>query len=102
MEYEGYHLLSVVVGDGIGRGLELTFIADVGSDPSFCVFSILQEGPTNGKAAVQSDVTDWTQQYHQNFVVGMGTASSTMRPSASEPNRAIEPSDSTARARITL
>jgi len=48
-------------------------VDDVGGDDSFCVLGIVQEGATNGKAAVQEDVLTWTQDYHQNFSVVKGT-----------------------------
>jgi hypothetical protein len=50
-------------------------ISDVQSDPTFCVLGILQEGQNPGVNASQSDVSAWTQSFHQNFTVVQGSAS---------------------------
>jgi hypothetical protein len=47
-------------------------VSDVGSDPAFCVFGILQEGETQDPATT-SDLDAWEGTYNQNFPVMLGT-----------------------------
>jgi hypothetical protein len=47
-------------------------VADVSSDPNFCVLGILQEGPS-GSLATKSDLDQWEGAFGQNFPVMLGT-----------------------------
>jgi hypothetical protein len=48
-------------------------VSAVGSDPSFCVLGILQEGQTHDPATT-SDLNAWQATFDQNFPVMLGTA----------------------------
>jgi hypothetical protein len=46
---------------------------DIQSTPGLAALGILFEGPTNGTASTMQDVSNWTQQYHQDYFVVQGT-----------------------------
>ncbi len=48
-------------------------IGDVQSTQGLAVLDILFEGPTQGTGSTMQDVTNWTQQYHQDYFVVQGT-----------------------------